>query len=109
MDQIQFKLKTESNGKLETIKPGSLENIDGNLFEYKHFWDGATAYKNPTVVFLFENKTESLSLHLTEKGYSGTKTVKGIKFGCNLNRVKNRKNRWGVTIWMELNASQVAS
>lgn len=109
MDQIQYKLKAESNGNLETINSGLLEDIDGNLFESKDFWNGATAYKNPTIVFVFGDKTESLTLYKTEKGYSGTKTVKGIKFGCNLNRVRNRKNRWGITPWIELNASQVAS
>jgi len=101
MDQIQYKLKSESNGNLETINSGILENIDSNFYESKHFWDGAIAYKNPVIVFFINDKTESLTLNKTEKGYSGTKFSHGVKYGCNLNRVRNRKNRWGLTVWLE--------
>ncbi len=109
MDQIQYKLKAESNGNLETIQSGLLEDIDGNLYETKSFWNGSPAYKNPTVFFTIGDKEESLRLALTEKGYGETRRVRGMKLGCNMNRVRNQKSRWGLTVWIEIEEIKVAS
>jgi len=88
-----------------TIKAGQLVTITTahghTLDESKEYFNGATDYENPIVLFQENGETITLKLKVTKKGFSGGLVVRDKKYGCNFNRVQNRRNRWGLTVWSE--------
>lgn len=65
---------------------------------------GGSGYKT-----LFPSASQNLQYEVIKMGTIPELEIPSNIYGCNLNRVRNRKNRWGITPWIELNASQVAS
>lgn len=102
-EQVKYILKTQVGiEKFETIQLGELFPITEDLAETKDFWNGSLAYLKPTVHFSNQDKLlYSLELKPTAKGFSATAIRNGFKYGCNFNRVRNRKNRWAITVWNE--------
>ena len=106
-EPLKFTLKTlVGRDQFEVVQKGELFPIDENLAETKNFWDGSPNFLKPVIHFGTQDKLfYSLELNQTSKGFGATGTRNGFKYGCNLNRVRNRKNRWGITVWVERLAS----
>ncbi|MCZ8348187.1 MAG: hypothetical protein O9346_17385 [Leptospiraceae bacterium] len=105
---FKFTLKTQVGfEQFEIVQVGELFPIDDNFAETKNFWNGSPNYSKPTIHFITQDKPVfSLELKQTAKGFSSTAIRKGLKYGCNLNRVRNQKNRWGITVWIERLSSE---
>jgi len=67
-------------------------------------------FDRPSVDFISADKRTTISINLnrTEKGFSATLYEYGRIFGCNLNRIKNRQGRWGLTVWIEPTSERAA-
>ena len=106
-EPLKYVLRSQvGQDQFETVQSGELFPIDDNLAETKSFWNGSPNYLNPEVLFV-DSEGLFFELHLkrTEKGFSATGFYDGYKLGCNLNRVRNQKRRWGLTVWVERLAS----
>lgn len=67
-------------------------------------------FEHPFVEFISADKRTTISINLnrTEKGFAATLYEYGRIFGCNLNRIKNRSGRWGLTVWIEQTTEKAA-
>lgn len=101
---LKYVLRTQvGHEQFETVQSGELFEIDFNLAETKAYWNGAPNYLNPQVLFVdSEGLVYELPLKRTEKGFGAVGFSKGLKFGANLNKVRNQKKRWGLTTWVEI-------
>ena len=99
----------------EVVQTGEL--ID-NIFRGKKVTEGKAFFNvssplffdHPTIEILSDDKRKktAFDLSITDKGFAGTQYEYGYNYGCNLNRVKNRANRWGLTVWAELTSERAA-
>lgn len=85
-----------------TVKRGELKTITTphgiTINEFKDFFQRPGAFDRPAVQF---TGGPLLELELTAIGYKKSFVSRGVKYGVNLNRIKNRQERWGLTIWTE--------
>ena len=74
-----------------------------NIEESKVFFNQTATLSHPIAIFYTSDKrvTHEIELKQTAKGYSSVFYEYGKMYGCNLNRIKNRRGRWGLTIWIE--------
>ncbi|CAG0944782.1 hypothetical protein ANRL1_01931 [Anaerolineae bacterium] len=80
------------------IDSGTLAPASDILLEARSYFN-AEALEGPRVSFTSENLSLSFDLKQTAAGYSSAMVRNGWQFGCNLNRVRNRKGRWALTVW----------
>lgn len=89
----------------DTIQEGELFQIvtphGHEIHEAKTYFNGWPDYEHPAVLFDIDGERITVDLKITKKGYSGGLVIHGYKYGVNLNRVMNRRNRWGLTVWRE--------
>jgi len=102
---MRFKLLDIDIG--DVIAKGELLRIvtthGHEIHEYKTYFNGLSDYERPVVTFTTEDSERiTVELKITKKGYSGGLVVHGYKYGVNLNRVMNKRNRWGLTVWREV-------
>lgn len=80
------------------IDSGRLAPASDILLEARSYFN-AEGFEGPRVSFVSENLSLSFELKKTAAGYSSAMVRNGWQFGCNLNRVRNRKGRWALTVW----------
>jgi len=89
----------------DTIQTGELSRIvtthGHEIHEAKTYFNGLSDYEHPAVLFDIEGERITVELKITKKGYSGGLVIRGYKYGVNLNRVMNKRTRWGLTVWRE--------
>lgn len=89
----------------DTIKAGELSQVTTphghEIHESKDYFNGSSDYEKPAVIFDIDGERITVDLKVTKKGYSGGLVTHGYKHGVNLNRVMNRRSRWGLTVWRE--------
>ena len=89
----------------DTIQTGELSRIvtthGHEIHEAKTYFNGLSDYEHPAVLFDIEGEHITVELKRTAKGYSGGLVIHGQKYGVNLNRVMNKRTRWGLTVWAE--------
>lgn len=79
---------------------GFLNPVSGDTLEHKSYFNSGEI-EAPRILFaVSQNQSVTLSLHRTAAGFAGTLHCNGSKYGCNLNRVRNRKGRWALTVWV---------
>lgn len=103
-----YNLKSGIDDSISTIQSGTLKELSQNFFEAKSFFQGSPSYEKPYIVFEFGKEYKKLELKETAKGYTGSLFSNGYKYGCNLNRVRNQRSRWGLTVWIEEKKKEVA-
>lgn len=89
----------------DTVNSGELLPIitqhGHTIHEAKSYFNGLSDYERPAVIFDINGERITVELKITKKGYSGGLVTHGYKHGVNLNRVMNKRNRWGLTVWRE--------
>jgi hypothetical protein len=107
---MQFKVIDRGS----TVKGGDLGQITTehghSIFEAKDYFNHPPGFENPVVLFNDTATGEQITLNLkrTATGFSSGTVRQGIKYGCNLNRIKNRPGRYGITAWYEALQEQAA-
>ena len=86
-----------------TICAGDLLPCTESLHELKLYFDGLPDYENLHCLFATPKGAVDLELNLSVKGYAGKCYRGSSEFGVNLNRVRARQDRWGVTVWHKSN------
>lgn len=85
-----------------TVKAGNLAPVKTEhghkIHENKDYFQHPTGFENPVIQF---DGGPRLELKRTATGFSSAIVRGGIKYGCNLNRIKNRPGRYGITAWYE--------
>lgn len=98
------------------IQRGSLAD---NYFRGKQVKESKTffnvsddfSFNHPTIEFSTDDGRVIVKndLKRTEKGFASAVYEYGMLYGCNLNRIKNRAGRWGLTVWEEPTATEKAA
>ena len=106
--------KLTNNGT--TVSSGELVDVirlGNRIKEARNFFNVPKAFffDNPTVSFLSSDRrtTTELALNRTSQGYAATFYEYGKMFGCNLNRIRNRAGRWGLTVWVRPTEEKAAA
>ena len=98
---MNYKLIDNGN----TIKAGQLVPVTTphghTLDESKEYFNGSPEYEKPVVLFQEKGETISLNLNRSKNGFHSGQVIRGMKYGCNFNRVQNKRARWGLTVWRE--------
>ena len=83
-----------------------------NIKEAKRFFNVSDtfAFNHPQIEFITDDSRVKVTNELkrTDKGFASAVYEYGMLYGCNLNRIKNRAGRWGLTVWEEPTAEQTA-
>ena len=98
-----------------TVQTGEIVDVilrGKRIKESKVFFNVPDSFRfnHPSVEFISADKRTTISINLnrTDKGYAATLYEYGRIFGCNLNRIKNRQGRWGLTVWIEPTTEKAA-
>ena len=99
----------------EVVQTGELiDNIfrGKNIKEAKRFFNVSDtfAFNHPQIEFISDDGRVIVKNEMkrTDKGFASAVYEYGMLYGCNLNRIKNRAGRWGLTVWEEPTAEQAA-
>lgn len=88
--------RTIQGGELVTVTTAHGHQLD----EYKTYFNGASDYTAPCVVFR-NGEQITVDLKMKKNGFAGGLVTHGFKYGANFNRVQNKQSRWGLTVWCE--------
>ena len=83
------------------------------VYESRKFFNVPDSFffDHPTIEFTSFDKRTSTTLEpkRTAKGFAGTHYEYGLIYGVNLNNVKGKATRWGLTVWFEHAATEKAA
>ena len=83
------------------------------VYESRKFFNVPDSFffEHPTIEFTSYDKrtTTTLEPKRTAKGFAGNQYEYGLNYGVNLNNVKGRATRWGLTVWFEPTEEKAAA